>query len=76
MVVSQKVTTSVWADSAPSTDYPRLDKHTKADVANVGAGITGLTTAIFLQQAGLSVAVLDSKRVTNGVSGFSGGGLF
>jgi glycine/D-amino acid oxidase-like deaminating enzyme/nitrite reductase/ring-hydroxylating ferredoxin subunit len=37
-------------------------------VAVVGAGIVGLTTAVLLQEAGVSVAVVEGSRVCSGVS--------
>lgn len=40
-----------------------------ADVAVVGAGITGLTLALLLQRQGLSVALLEAERVGAGDSG-------
>ena len=45
------------------------------DVAIVGAGITGITTALLLQKAGYDVAVLDAHPVGYGVSGFNSGHL-
>lgn len=45
------------------------------DVAIVGAGITGLTTALLLHQAGFRVAVVDAHEVGQGVSGFNSGHL-
>jgi len=44
-----------------------------ADVAVVGAGFTGLSAALHLAQAGLSVVVLDAQRVGWGASGRNGG---
>jgi gamma-glutamylputrescine oxidase len=45
----------------------------QADVAILGAGLTGLCTAIELAQAGFKVVVLESKRIGWGASGRSGG---
>ena len=51
----------------------RLEQSLQADVCILGAGLTGLSTAIELAEAGLSVIVLEAKRIAWGASGRSGG---
>jgi glycine/D-amino acid oxidase-like deaminating enzyme/nitrite reductase/ring-hydroxylating ferredoxin subunit len=41
------------------------------DVAILGAGITGITAATLLKEAGKTVAVLESKEVLRGVTGYT-----
>lgn len=60
---------SIWLATTPEGGYPALDNNLNVDVAVIGAGFTGLTTAYLLKRAGLSVAVLDAARVAAGVSG-------
>jgi glycine/D-amino acid oxidase-like deaminating enzyme/nitrite reductase/ring-hydroxylating ferredoxin subunit len=60
-----------WNATAPQTAYPTLKGSTVADVAVVGGGIVGLTTAYLLTKAGLSVAVLEARRVGRQVTGRS-----
>ena len=43
----------------------------RPDVAIVGAGVAGLTTALFCARAGLDVLVLEADRIGNGVTGHS-----
>lgn len=43
------------------------------DVVVVGAGITGLLTALLLARAGRSVAVLEGRRIGDGTSGHTTG---
>ncbi len=53
--------------------YPELTEDITCDVCVIGAGYTGLSTAIHLIKQGLSVAVLDAHRVAWGASGRNGG---
>jgi glycine/D-amino acid oxidase-like deaminating enzyme/nitrite reductase/ring-hydroxylating ferredoxin subunit len=59
---------SYWLDSAPTSDYPKLTKSLSVDVAVVGAGIVGVTAALFLKERGVTVALVDSGRVAGGVT--------
>ncbi|WP_366553215.1 NAD(P)/FAD-dependent oxidoreductase [Aquibaculum sediminis] len=52
---------------------PRLDEAIEADVCVIGAGYTGLHTAIELADRGYSVVVLEAQRVGWGASGRNGG---
>jgi glycine/D-amino acid oxidase-like deaminating enzyme len=60
-----------WTATAPPTSYPPLSGSGGADVAVIGAGIVGLTTAYLLASAGLSVAVVEALRVGRQVTGRS-----
>ncbi len=60
---------SLWMATAPSTDYPPLEEELSVDVVVLGGGIAGLTTALLLKEAGMTVAVTDARRVAAGVSG-------
>ncbi len=62
---------SLWVATTPATSYPPLDPPLDVDVAVVGGGITGLTTAYLLQRDGMSVAVLEAGRVAAGTTGFT-----
>jgi len=62
---------ALWLDSAPATDYPSLAGDRRFDVAVIGAGITGLTTALLLARAGLSVGLIEMSRIGSGVTGHS-----
>jgi glycine/D-amino acid oxidase-like deaminating enzyme/nitrite reductase/ring-hydroxylating ferredoxin subunit len=62
---------SYWIDSTEPTSYPPLRDTIEVDVAVVGGGITGLTTAYLLAKEGRTVAVIDSKRIVRGVTGYT-----
>ena len=57
------------------TDYPRLSGDERCDVAVVGAGFTGISTALFLAERGYDVIVLEARKVGWGASGRNGGQL-
>lgn len=65
---------SYWLDTAtPSGDYTRTELPKHVDVAVIGAGFTGLSTALHLAQQGKSVAVVETHHVNWGASGRNGG---
>lgn len=64
---------SVWIATSDARRHPPLPSDTSTDVAVVGAGIAGLTTALLLQRAGHRVAVLDLHRVGSGTTGHTTG---
>ncbi|MFF3754652.1 FAD-dependent oxidoreductase [Streptomyces sp. NPDC002018] len=62
---------SFWMDTSDSTSYPSLDEDIEVDVAVVGGGIAGLSTARELARTGRRVAVLEADRIATGVSGYT-----
>ncbi len=55
--------------------FPALKGEARADVCVVGGGYTGLSAALHLAEAGLSVVLLEAHRVGFGASGRNGGQL-
>lgn len=53
--------------------FPRLEGMVSADVCVVGGGYTGLSAALHLARAGLSVVLVEAHRVGFGASGRNGG---
>jgi glycine/D-amino acid oxidase-like deaminating enzyme len=72
----QEHTGSYYAASVnEKTDYPQLEGSQRADICVVGAGFTGIATALTLAERGYSVAVVEANRVGWGASGRNGGQL-
>jgi len=58
-----------WIASAPETNYPNLDEDIRVDVAIVGGGIAGISSAYLLAREGLKVAVIEANRILQGTTG-------
>ena len=63
------------ATANPSPARPALQGTVSADVCVIGAGFTGLSTALHLAERGYRVVVLEGARVSWGASGRNGGQL-
>jgi gamma-glutamylputrescine oxidase len=61
------------ATAIGAREFPALQGEVRADVCVIGAGYTGLSAALHLAQAGVSVVVLDAHRPGFGASGRNGG---
>lgn len=58
-----------WITSTPKTDYPSLKEDISIDIAIVGGGMTGITSAYLLKKEGYKVALIDAGRIIYGTSG-------
>lgn len=56
-------------ETTETTDYDQLEADIEVDVAVLGGGITGITTAAELTDAGKSVAVVERDRIVESVTG-------
>jgi glycine/D-amino acid oxidase-like deaminating enzyme/nitrite reductase/ring-hydroxylating ferredoxin subunit len=66
-----EVNPSPWFADEPDVNFPGLDGDVRTDVVVVGAGITGLTLARMLVDAGVRVVVIDAGPVCAGVTGYT-----
>lgn len=65
---------SYYAASAnPHAPYPQLNGDIRCDVCIVGGGFSGLSSALYLTEAGYDVVVLEAARIGWGASGRNGG---
>ncbi|MDJ0813045.1 MAG: FAD-dependent oxidoreductase [Woeseiaceae bacterium] len=70
----QPHTGSYYAATAnEQTDYPPLQGDQLADVCVIGAGFTGIATALTLAERGYDVRVVEANKVGWGASGRNGG---
>ena len=59
-------TVSYWSATHTLPDFPAIDRDIEVDVVVVGTGLTGITTAYLLKQAGARVALLERDRIAAG----------
>lgn len=57
------------------TNYAPLEGDQVADVCVIGAGFTGISTALHLAERGYDVHVLEARRVNKGVRALFSGNM-
>lgn len=60
---------SYWIASTPQPNHPSLDEDINVDVAIIGGGMVGITSAVLLKKEGLSVAIIEADRILQGTTG-------
>ncbi|MFD1179274.1 FAD-dependent oxidoreductase [Paenibacillus puldeungensis] len=60
---------SMWRKTTSLPTFSKLTEDIDTEVAIIGAGIVGITTAYLLVQAGLKVTVIDAGKVLDGTTG-------
>lgn len=65
---------SLWASTAaPAPNFHRLEGQSEVDLAVIGGGFSGLSTAYHARRRGLSVAILEAAEIGWGASGRNNG---
>jgi glycine/D-amino acid oxidase-like deaminating enzyme/nitrite reductase/ring-hydroxylating ferredoxin subunit len=64
-------TRTYWNATADAPDFPSLAGDLTVDVAIIGGGIVGVTAARLIKDAGLTVALVEARRVGRQVTGKS-----
>ncbi|MGZ7108218.1 MAG: NAD(P)/FAD-dependent oxidoreductase [Methanobacterium sp.] len=57
-----------WLENCPGTKFPKLKEGLNVDVAVLGGGIVGVTTATLLKESGFKVALIEANRIVKDVS--------
>ena len=70
---SQYVASYYAASINNNATYPQLKNEIETEVCIIGAGFTGLSTALHLAEKGVKVCVLEAEKVAWGASGRNGG---
>lgn len=60
---------SYWMASIKRSEYPVLEDDIKVDIAIVGGGIAGITTAYMLKKQGVDAVILEADRILQGTTG-------
>jgi glycine/D-amino acid oxidase-like deaminating enzyme/nitrite reductase/ring-hydroxylating ferredoxin subunit len=58
-----------WITSTSKTDYPILNQDVNVDVAIIGGGMVGITSAFLLKRKGLRIAVIEANSIVHGTTG-------
>jgi glycine/D-amino acid oxidase-like deaminating enzyme/nitrite reductase/ring-hydroxylating ferredoxin subunit len=68
-IVTTTANESLWLQGTERGKYPAAEGEVLCEVAVVGGGITGLTTALLLKHLGVRVALIEAGTIGAGVSG-------
>lgn len=63
--------TTLWSVGRTMPAFPQAGLHGRYDVLVVGAGLTGLITALLLREQGCRVALVEARQVGAGTTGAS-----
>lgn len=59
----------IWRNLVELPTFPTLDHDLTTEVAIIGAGISGITTAYLLSREGVKVTVIEASKILDGTTG-------
>ena len=62
---------SLWLETVQRKEYPTLEEDQKTEVLVIGGGLTGISCALELLNAGKKVILVDSNRLLHGTTGYT-----
>ncbi|MDD2268186.1 MAG: FAD-dependent oxidoreductase [Eubacteriales bacterium] len=59
---------SIWSETSTLPAFGSLDRDIKTDVLIIGGGLAGILCAYFLDQAGISYALVEAQGICSGIT--------
>lgn len=66
--IFQRKESTFWLENCPGTNFSTLKSGLDVDVAVLGGGIVGVTTAKLLKEEGFKVALIEADRIVKEVT--------
>jgi glycine/D-amino acid oxidase-like deaminating enzyme len=60
---------SYWIATTEGPSFPSIENDISADVAIIGGGLVGITTAYLLKKEGVKTVIIEANRIAEGTSG-------
>lgn len=60
---------SYWIDSTKKKSFKQQNRNLKTDIAILGGGIVGITTAFLLNKEGINSLVIEARKILEGTTG-------
>lgn len=67
---------SIWLETYDYENHPSLTQDIAVDIAIIGGGITGITTALELLPSGKEIAIFEAEKIASGTTSYSTANLY